>query len=1803
MLKVLRFFIVAISIIASTNLWSQQNVTAGKNCPGVPGACGFPATSTQDQRTNPGNQQPQNGNGTLGVIYNQMRCGLNYTSASQRLGKRFTPAGVTQPAPFPISGIPACAIIERAYLWAEGSGNGMAQTATVNGPAGSFNFPMAIVGQGPDKCWGYSGSYTYRADVTAAINGNGTYNISGILTNPPTSGNDMDGATLIVIWSQPSATWQGRIVIADGAIVVNGGVANFNMPISPAVCGPTTNGSAFFCVGDIQFNPTSWSANGTAAPLTWNWWNYNQVNTNFANSQATCNFNVNTSGDCFNLCVAGAYWRSTTCMTCPAASALTLTPSSSPASCSNCNGSASVSVSGGTAPYTYSWAPSGGNAATATNLCAGTYTVTVTDACANVGTVAITVSTSGGGLTIGGTQTNVSCNGQCTGSANATVTGGTGPYTYSWAPSGGNAATATGLCPGTYTVTVTDANGCTGNRTLTITQPPALTTTGTQTNVLCNGGLTGSASVTPSGGTAPYTYSWAPSGGTGSTATGLGVGTYTVTVTDANGCTSTRTYSITQPPALTATQTQTNILCNGLCTGAASVIPSGGTAPYTYSWAPSGGTASSTTGRCAGTYTVTITDANGCTTTRTFNITQPPAITTTGTQTNVLCNGALTGSASVTPSGGTAPYTYSWAPSGGTGSTATGLGSGTYTVTVTDATGCTTTRTYSITQPSAIATTGAQTNVLCNGGLTGSASVTPSGGTAPYTYSWSPSGGTGSTATGLGVGTYTVTVTDANGCTTTRTYSITQPPALTATASTTPATCGNPNGSATAMPSGGVGPYTNSWAPSGGTGSTATGLLSGTYTVTITDANGCTTTATATVTNTGSPTAAISASTNISCFGGSNGSATVSASGGAGPYSYAWTPSGGTGTTASGLIAGAYTVTVTDANGCTAQATVTLTQPPAITTTGTQTNVLCNGALTGSASVTASGGTAPYTYSWAPSGGTGSTATGLGAGTYTVTVTDANGCTSTRTYTITQPPALTATTTTTGVLCFGGNSGAAAVTASGGIAPYTYSWAPSGGTSSNATGLAAGSYTCTITDANGCTTSASATVTEPPQLTVAVTTTPSTCGNSNGSAVATQTGGTGPYTYLWTPNNTTSATLSNAVAGSYQITVTDANGCTASAIATVNNMGNPVAFIAASDSVSCFGGNDGFAAAGASSGTGPYTFTWSNADTDSLAGGLTAGSYTVTVTDANGCTDTASVIIYEPLQLTATTTQVDVLCFGNSTGSATVTALGGSGAYSYSWAPTGGNTDTASSLPAGSYTCTITDANGCTTTASVTITEPPQLTATATSSDVSCFAGTDGTAAAAETGGTAPYSYAWTPTGGNSAAATGLAAGTYTCTITDANGCTTTASVNITEPNSVNSTLAASANISCFGSADGSIDIDATGGTGPYTYNWLPNVSASDFASGIPAGSYQITVTDGNGCTSVVNVTLTQPPALTITAAAAPAAVCEGTPVTLSATPTGGTPAYTVTWNPGNLSGNNQTITPTQSGAYTADITDANGCTASTVVNITVNPMPTANLSADITSGCAPLCVNFSDLSAALAPAVITGWLWDFGDGNTSNQQNPSHCFDDPGNYNVTLNVTTGAGCSANITMANYINVFANPVAAFGASPQPTTILNPTIFFIDSSSNAVQWNWSFGDLANSSSSDQNPQFTYPDPTCYSVLLTVTSADGCQDTASQIVCIDPDVSIYVPNTFTPNEDGRNDVFFPVTIGIDPNHFEMWIFDRWGNMIYYTDDINDGWDGRVQGASDFAQIDSYVWRIKAKDVLSKKHDLIGHVNLIK
>ena len=302
-----------------------------------------------------------------------------------------------------------------------------------------------------------------------------------------------------------------------------------------------------------------------------------------------------------------------------------------------------------------------------------------------------------------------------------------------------------------------------------------MTATTSQTNVACNAGTTGSATVTVSGGTGAYTYSWAPSGGSAATASNLAAGTYTVTIKDANLCTLTKTITITEPTALTATTSQTNVACNAGTTGSATVTVSGGTGAYTYSWNTTPvQTTATASNLAAGTYTVTIKDANLCTITKTVTITQPTALTATTSQTNVACNAGTTGSATVTVSGGTGAYTYSWNTTPiQTTATASNLAAGTYTVTIKDANLCTITKTVTITQPTALTATTSQTNVGCGGDNTGSATINVSGGTPGYTYSWNTTPiQTTATASNLTAGTYTVTATDANSCTITKSVTI-----------------------------------------------------------------------------------------------------------------------------------------------------------------------------------------------------------------------------------------------------------------------------------------------------------------------------------------------------------------------------------------------------------------------------------------------------------------------------------------------------------------------------------------------------------------------------------------------------------------------------------------------------------------------------------------------------------------------------------------------------------------------------------------------------------------------------------------------------------------------------------------------------------------------------------------------------------------------------------------------------------------------------------------------------------------------
>ncbi len=1017
-------------------------------------------------------------------------------------------------------------------------------------------------------------------------------------------------------------------------------------------------------------------------------------------AQTTTTFDTYTNnpsgGDCYAWVVAGLYWQNTTCMTCNPTSTMTLTTAQINPTCGNNNGSATVTVTGGTGPYTYTWNPGGQTTATATGLSAGTYTVTVLDNSGCVPATATVTLISTGGPTLNTVVTaNEKCNGDQNGIGTVFASGGTPPYTYSWNPGGGTNSTETNLSAGTYTITVKDSSGCASTITLTITQPPPIVVTTTVTLATCNNN-NGSATVTATGGSSPYTYVWNPSGQTTATATGLSVGTYTVTVTDNNGCSNTGTATITaaNSPTVTVTNT-TNELCNGGTTGSGTVSVSGGSTPYTYLWNPGGGSNATESGLSAGTYTITVTDANGCTTSTTITISQPAPIVATMTMTAATC-GNNNGSAGVTASGGTGPYTYIWNPGGETTASISGLSAGTYTVTVTDNKGCTQTNSVTITTNSGITLTSTITDgIKCDGDATGSATITATGGTTPYTYSWNPGGGTNATESGLTAGSYTVTVTDNMGCNTTIVVTITQPAILTAPISTLrDISCfGLNNGMATVTPSGGTPAYTYLWTPLGNTTNTITGLSGGTYTIEVTDANGCSLTSSIIISQ--PPAISVTFTSTPSNCGNNDGTASVTVTGGTAPYTYYWSPSAETTATATGLSTGSYTVTVTDFNGCNVVDTVVVGNTSTLNITTTTTNPLCNGGNTGSATVTASGGTAPYTYLWNPGGGSTASISNLSAGTYTISVTDNSGCTQSTTVTITQPAPIDLSTSSTGTGCIN-NTGSATVNVIGGTAPYTYLWNPGGGTTASISNLSAGTYTVTVTDNNGCSQSATVTVTQPGNISLITTATVSACSANTGSASVTVSGGTGPYTYLWNPSGGTTSLISGLSGGSYTVMVTDANGCSATALAVVPSATNVSGSITSSTNDLCFGSNIGSATVTVTSGIAPYTYTWNpGGQTTATATGLSTGTYTVTVADSSGCSFTASVNIGGPSSpISETHVITNTSCNSTSNGFITLTVSGGTPQYTFTWSNGSTNENLSNILP-GSYTVSIKDSNGC----------------------------------------------------------------------------------------------------------------------------------------------------------------------------------------------------------------------------------------------------------------------------------------------------------------------------------------------------------------------------------------------------------------------------------------------------------------------------------------------------------------------------
>lgn len=523
-----------------------------------------------------------------------------------------------------------------------------------------------------------------------------------------------------------------------------------------------------------------------------------------------------------------------------------------------------------------------------------------------------------------------------------------------------------------------------------------------------------------------------------------------------------------------------------------------------------------------------------------------------------------------------------------------------------------------------------QTNVNCFGQSTGAATVSAGNGTAPYTYTWMPGNLNGASQSGLAAGNYTINITDNAGCTGSMNVNITQPSAaLSATVNTTPTGCGTSTGTATVNVSGGTTNYSYVWSNSPSTTSSATSLPAGAGTVTITDALGCQLVENFSISTPGSISVNVTSQTNVNCFGQNTGAVTVSASGGTPTYNYVWDSGLTSGATQNGLMAGTYNVTVTDQNGCSANTSVTITQPSAALSANVNTTPGTCGANDGQATVNVSGGTTNYTYSWSNSSSTTGTATGLPAGPGTVTITDALGCQLVENFVITTPGAPTLTiSNVTGVQCATSTNGSATVNASGGNAPLSYLWSPSGETTPTATGLHAGNNTITVTDASGCVASEVVNVPSPAPIVLSETITSTNCGSADGEIIVNATGGTGTLTYTWTPNVGSGAAISNLIGGTYDLTVEDANGCTVNetyqvdVIGTLPVIASPTSIqVNAGDTVQLFA-------------SGATNYSWSPATglscTDCpnpIASPTETTIYTVTGTDDFGCSGEATVAI------------------------------------------------------------------------------------------------------------------------------------------------------------------------------------------------------------------------------------------------------------------------------------------------------------------------------------------------------------------------------------------------------------------------------------------------------------------------------------------------------------------------------------------------------------------------------------------------
>ena len=1130
----------------------------------------------------------------------------------------------------------------------------------------------------------------------------------------------------------------------------------------------------------------------------------------------------------------------------------------------------------------------------------------------------------------------------------------------------------------------------------------------------------------------------------------------------------------------------------------------------------------------ASVYTVTVTNFTGCTASTTVTVVDcnagggTPSINISGL--TGICTGnstTLTGNAVAF-----SPSSYLWSTGASTQSITVSIG-GTYSVTIYGACGSFLSTSVVVTSGMPLVSISGNT-VVCPGVNTNLSATSPTA----LGYNWS--NGNSTSSINAGVGTYTVTVTDANGCSNSSSLQVS------ATSSPSPIIGGVTSicsGNSTVFDAGtGFSSYT--WS-NGSSLQNISVSTSGVYTVTVTDVNGCTGSDNITLTVNANLLPTVTGPSGI-CAGD-----VANINAGTGYSTYLWN-TGATNQTIVSSSASTYTVTVTDINGCSGTGTFALTVNALPTPIISGNTIICTNATT-----TLDAGTGYNSYLWSNGSTNNSISTSLSS-LFTVTVIDVNGCSNTASTQVTSLPNPTPTITGVATICQGATS-----ILNAGSGYVSYAWSAGGGTQNLNAGTS-GIYTVTVTDANGCTGTTDFTLTVNPKPIPLINGPTDIC---DGDLASLNVGN--PFiTYNWS-NGSALNNISVSSTGMYSVTVTDANGCTGSdqLFLQVHALPTPVII---GNNVLCSGNSTTFDA-----GPGYSTYLWNTGSTNQLINVNVANTYTVTVTDGIGCagfTDRALIVNQNPVPAI---TGNNAFCDGISS-----MLDAGSGYNSYLWSG-GTSSQTLSVSTTGNYSVVVTDANGCTGTASMSVNVFSLPNPNIVGPSNIC----DGDIAVLDVGSTF-VSYNWS-SGQNTNSISVSNSSIYTVTVTDINGCTNSTQQQLTS-HSLPTPFITGLNLICEGFTT---NLDA--GFGYTQYLWS-NGNSTQTQIIDSTQTFIVTVTDNHGCVGISSPhdVLLDIPTATISALG-PLEFCDGEDVTLVANI-----GDSYVWSNGST---DSQITVNLTNDYFVSVTDTAGCVAtSTTIPVKVNVAPIVRLTNEPYNLCDQLTVSFVNNSTYTPGSTI---LWEFGDGSTSSTVNPVYTYQNPGSYTVKLTITNQYGCMDSDNILVTVDFVPYPKANFEISDEMVSIFNSKVELTDLSQNAVSWHWTFGD--NITSQIQNPIHYYDHEGIKTVRLIVKNSIGCEDEYSREIFVTP---FFIPNAFSPNGDGVNDQFFIGDYIFDVRSFNMTVWNRWGDLVYKTDSYRLPWKGTDINGFEAPQ-GVYVYMLEVITYNGKQHMYKGNVTLIR